>query len=103
FADLMFRADYAYTSQRYFHTITILNPDNEVIKDRGQNLLSARVSLSDIRIGGGETTLRVSLYGQNLLNQHTRQAGIDFGPSIGIAGVNYGEPRTWGVDATLKF
>jgi iron complex outermembrane receptor protein len=103
FADLIVRGDYAHTSKRFFHAVAILNPANDIIADRGQDLVNARISLSDIRIGGDETTLRVSVYGNNLLNQHTRQAGIDFGPSLGIAGVNYGEPRTWGVDATLRF
>ncbi|QKS01413.1 TonB-dependent receptor [Sphingomonas sp. CL5.1] len=103
FADLMLRVDYAHTSKRYFHTIDLLNPANDAIADPGQDLLSARISLSDIDLGGGRTKLRVSVYADNLLNDHTRQAGIDFGPSIGIAGVNYGPPRTFGVDATLKF
>ncbi|WP_265268602.1 TonB-dependent receptor [Sphingomonas lycopersici] len=102
FADLMLRVDYAHTSKRYFHTIDLLNPANEVIADPGQDLLGVRIALSDIALAG-RATLRLSVYGDNLLDQHTRQAGIDFGPSIGIAGVNYGEPRTFGFDATLKF
>ena len=103
FADLMFRVDYAHTSKRYFHTIDLLNPDNEAIADPGQDLVGVRIALSDIAVGGGRAKLRLSVYGDNMLDQHTRQAGIDFGPSIGIAGVNYGEPRTFGFDATLKY
>ena len=101
-ATILVRSDYSYTSRRYFFTATLLNPLNDVIADPGQDLLSARISLTDIALGA-TSTLEVSLFGENLLKDDRRLAGIDFGPSLGIAGVNLGEPRRFGVDVTLKF
>ena len=102
-AELTFRVDFSHSSKRYFHTVTLLNPLNDLIADRGQDLLSARIALGRIHLGGEATTLEIGVYGENLLQKDLRIAGIDFGPSIGIAGINYGEPRSFGVDAKLKF
>jgi iron complex outermembrane receptor protein len=102
FGTLTARTDYAYTSSRYFFATAILNPANEQIKDPGQHLLSARLILSEVSVGG-KATLETSLVGENLLNEQLRVAGIDFGPSIGIAGDNYGPPRLFGVEFKVKY
>ena len=52
---------------------------------------------------GGKATLETSVFGENLLNEQLRVAGIDFGPSIGIAGDNYGPPRLFGVEFKVKY
>ena len=102
FGTLAARSDYTHTSQRYFFATAILNPDNEAIKDPGQDLLSARLILSDISVTG-KAEMQVSFFAENLLNQDIRVAGIDFGPSIGIAGDNYGPPRTFGAELRVKY
>ena len=95
------RADYAYQSKRYFFTDVAVNPLNDAIAAKGEHLVSARLSLADVAIGNGTATF--SLFGENLLDQTLRPAGIDFGPSLGFAGINFGVPRTWGVEASFKF
>ena len=74
---------------------------NNNIIDPGHNLLSARIILSDVHIHG----VKVQFEGfvENLLNQDLVDSGIDFGPSIGIAGVSYGEPRHFGISAKADF
>ena len=102
FGTLTARSDYAYTSSRYFFATEILNPANEAIKDSGQHLLSARLILSEVSVGGG-ATLEGSFFGENLLNEDLRVAGIDFGSSIGMAGDNFGPPRLFGFEMKVKY
>ena len=102
FGTLTARSDYAYTSSRYFFATEILNPANEAIKDSGQHLLSARLILSEVSVGGG-ATLEASFFGENLLNEDLRVAGIDFGSSIGMAGDNFGPPRLFGFEMKVKY
>lgn len=101
FAKLLIRGDYTYSSKRYFFTTTLLNPLNEALADPGQNLVSARIALTDIAVGSA--LVDIGLFGDNLLNVDKRLAAVDFGPSIGIGGVNFGQPRRFGVDARIKF
>lgn len=102
FGNLAARTDFSHTSSRYFFATAILNPDNEQIKDPGQDLLSVRLILSDIAVSG-KAEMQVSFFAENLLNEDIRVAGIDFGPSIGIAGDNYGPPRTFGAELRIKY
>ncbi len=102
FGTLTARSDYAYTSSRYFFATEILNPANDAIKDPGQHLLSARLILSEVSVGGG-ATLEASFFGENLLNEDIRVAGIDFGSSIGVAGDNFGPPRLFGFEMKVKY
>ena len=101
FGDLLLRSDYSRTSKRYFFTTTLLNPLNEALADPGQDILNARVAITDISMG--RTKLEVGVFGENLLNHDRRLAGIDFGSSIGIGGVNFSTPRRYGIDASVKF
>jgi iron complex outermembrane recepter protein len=101
FGELSVRSDYSLTSKRYFFTNTLLDPMNNAIKDPGQNLLSARLILSHVNIHGAD--VQFEFFGENLLNQTLIDSAIDFGPSIGVAGVSYGEPRHFGISAKMDF
>ncbi len=97
------RVDYSMMSERYWFSTNLpnANPFNNVIKDPGQNLLSARLILSDIPVTTG-ATMEVQIYGTNLLNQDLRDSGIDFG-GLGFAGISFGEPRSIGFTLDLKY
>ena len=99
-----FRVDYSMMSERYWFSTNLpnANPFNNVIKDPGQNLLSARLILSDIPILDGSAKAEVQIYGTNLLNQDLRDSGIDFG-GLGFAGISFGEPRSIGFIVDLKY
>jgi iron complex outermembrane receptor protein len=78
------------------------NPFNNVIKDPGQNHISARVLLSEIPVLDGKARMEVQFYGENLLDQDLRESGIDFG-GLGFAGISYGMPRSFGFDVKLDY
>ena len=101
FGQLSLRSDYAFTSERYFFANTLLNPMNNDIKDPGQNLLSARIILSDVKVDG--VPVQFEGFVENLLNQDLLDSAIDFGSSIGIAGASYGQPRHFGISAKVDF
>ena len=98
------RVDYSMMSERYWFGANLpnANPFNNVIKDPGQNLLSARLILSDIPIFGDRAKGEVQLYGTNLLDQDLRDSGIDFG-GLGFAGISFGEPRSVGFILNVKY
>ena len=97
------RVDYSMMSERYWFSTNLpnANPFNNVIKDPGQNLLSARLILSDIPVSD-RAKMEIQVYGTNLLNQELRDSGIDFG-GLGFAGISFGEPRSVGFTADLKY
>jgi outer membrane protein OmpA-like peptidoglycan-associated protein len=72
-----------------------------VIKSQNYHTLGAKVILSDIDVPYGKAELKV--YGDNLLNEDQRIAGIDFGAANGFANNTYGLLRTVGVQLTYKF
>jgi iron complex outermembrane receptor protein len=98
------RVDYSMMSERYWFGTNLpnANPFNNVIKDPGQNLLSARLILSDIPILDGNAKAEIQIYGTNLLNQDLRDSGIDFG-GLGFAGISFGEPRSVGFTVDVKY
>lgn len=98
------RVDYSMTSERYWFgtNLSNANPFNNVIKDPGQNLLSARFIMSDIPVFDGKAMMEIQVYGTNLLDQDLRDSGIDFG-GLNFAGVSFGEPRSIGFDVNLKY
>ena len=95
------RVEYSMMSERYWFgtNLSNANPLNNAIKDPGQNLLSARLIVSDIPVPRG--TMEVQVYGTNLLDQDLRDSGIDFG-GLGTAGVSFGEPRSIGFTLNYK-
>jgi iron complex outermembrane receptor protein len=97
------RGDYVYQSQRWWHTINLpnVNPFNDQIKDEGEQLVSARVTLSQIPMLGGDN-VEISVWGENLLNETYFTSGIEFG-ALGYAEDTYGKPRSFGVDVKVKF
>ena len=97
FGKLIARADWTYRSKIYWHPV---NPFNDVIADGGVGLLSARLSISDISLGGAKASL--ALWGKNLTKEDYLLSGIDFG-ALGFAGVSYGDPRSYGVELGFKF
>jgi iron complex outermembrane receptor protein len=98
------RVDYSMMSERYWFSTALsnANPFNNVIKDPGQNLLSARLILSDIPLFGDRAKGELQVYGTNLINQDLRDSGIDFG-GLGFAGNSYGEPRSVGFTLDVKY
>lgn len=97
FGRLTARADWSYRSKIYWHPV---NPFNDVIADDGLGLLSGRISLSEIDLGGSQAA--IAIWGRNLTNEEYLLSGIDFG-ALGFAGGMYGDPRSYGVELTLKF
>jgi iron complex outermembrane receptor protein len=98
------RVDYSMMSERYWFSTALsnANPFNNVIKDPGQNLLSARLILSDIPVYNDRAKMEIQIYGTNLLDQDLRDSGIDFG-GLGFAGISFGKPRSVGFTFDLKY
>ncbi len=101
FGRLLLKLDFSHTSKRYFMT-NILNGLNfaNAIADPGQHQFDARVGLIEIPVAG--KSLDLSLFVDNLTNEHNISAGIDFG-ALGFAGNIYNPPRRIGVDAKISF
>ncbi|KQX18184.1 MULTISPECIES: TonB-dependent receptor [unclassified Sphingomonas] len=101
FGKLLLKLDYSHTSKRYFMT-NILNGLNfaNAIADPGQHQIDARIGLVEIPVGG--KTMDLSIFAENLTNEHNITAGIDFG-ALGFAGNIYNQPRRIGVDAKIAF
>ena len=76
-----------------------------VLNDR--TLLAATLGISEIELGENYGTLRVSLWGNNLLDEeyyigNIRQGAFDdFGFTGGLA--TFGDPRTYGVTMEYRF
>jgi iron complex outermembrane receptor protein len=66
-------------------------------------LLNARLGLSEISLGRG--VLRGALWGKNLADEEYGVHGQDLGleNGYGIAGVVFGQPRSYGVDMIWEF
>lgn len=60
-------------------------------------LLNARLSLSNVTIGGGE--LRLGLWGRNLEDKQYYASHFNAGSS----GAFFGEPRSYGIDVTYEY
>ncbi|MBD2858194.1 TonB-dependent receptor [Spongiibacter sp. KMU-158] len=65
-------------------------------------VVNARISLSEIALGKGNTRLEMALWGKNLTDEEYRLNGIPF-TQAGYAVNYYGDPRTYGVEASLSF
>ena len=97
---LTFRSDLSYRSRIYFFPLDVTNPFNRQVSSRPDYNLKARVSLSDIKVGG--TTMEVGVWGNNLTNQKNLDFGIDFG-GLGYGAGSYKMPRTFGGDVSVHF
>ncbi|MBP1684254.1 MAG: TonB-dependent receptor [Deltaproteobacteria bacterium] len=71
--------------------------------DKGWNyaLFNGRLQFTEIPLTKGSLDLSVFCY--NLFDRKYRSYGIDFGSSLGIAGNQYGTPRTFGIGLNYNF
>jgi iron complex outermembrane receptor protein len=96
------RLDYSYRSKVYYHPSTFTTPNNDLIASPGHGLLDARITMGKIMIHPAEVT--ISGWVKNLTNKYYIVEGVDFGPgAIGASVVNFGPPRSAGVDLSAKF
>lgn len=95
------RIDYTERGQMYKHSLDLEARFNEAVRDPGQRNLSARIALSDIRLGR-TGTWEVGVWGENLTDHANVGDGIDFG-ALGWGGKYWLEPRRYGVDVKLSF
>jgi iron complex outermembrane receptor protein len=87
------------------------SPDSSLIRQPAYGLLSGRIALSEIPLDGGRAHGQISVFGDNLTDQVYDIQGIDFGTSAGpnpnsaglFATANYGNRRTFGVEAKIDF
>ncbi|HWI09848.1 MAG TPA: TonB-dependent receptor, partial [Burkholderiaceae bacterium] len=79
---------------------TVNAPVDAATKLKSDTLLSARASLSDIKLFGNATG-RLSLWGRNLLNKHDPEYNFSLGATT-IA-TTFQRPRTFGVDFAMDF
>jgi iron complex outermembrane receptor protein len=94
--DLTGRLDYSYVSEY----VAYVNPDqNAPLGIDAYGLFNGRLTLANIPVAQ-ESTLQFALWGKNLTDEEYRINGIPFGP---FAVSYYGNPRTYGLDATLRF
>jgi iron complex outermembrane recepter protein len=67
---------------------------------KATTLLNARLSLADIRIGGGVSG-QVALWGRNLLDEHEMEYNFTLGgPALTSTFIR---PRTYGIDFNVDF
>ncbi len=97
---LSLRADYSYRSTVYWFTLDRLNPFNRDIRSRPDHNLRARIAIDDIAIGNAK--LGLGFWGDNLTDQRNIDFGIDFG-DLGYASGSFKKPRTFGVDARIRY
>lgn len=100
FANLQARADVTYNSG-YLHG-TIDSPSDRWVKARAHTLVSGKLTLSDVRLGG-RAALELSLWGRNLTNTSYVSYGIGAFDALGFAGGIFNEPRTYGAEAIIRF
>lgn len=65
-----------------------------------RTVVNARFSIEDIKLGDG--TLKLSLWGKNLLDDDYPTFAINFA-SLGPVMEQYGEPLTYGLDVTFEY
>lgn len=94
------RVDWSKRSERYFAPLDITAPFNRQVRDSGTENLHARIGLSGISLLSGEW--EIAVWGDNLTNHDNVGYGIDFG-GLGVGGVYFTEPRTYGLDVSLRF
>lgn len=96
--ELMGRVDYEYIDQ---HLPYVERFQNATSKINTYQLVNARLTLRDIPLGGpGDQRLSLALWGKNLLDKEYRINTIPFGAWTSSF---YGDPRTYGIEATYSF
>ncbi|MCG3170224.1 MAG: Vitamin B12 transporter BtuB [Pseudomonadales bacterium] len=70
-----------------------------ILKDR--TLVNARIGMENVELSNG-TSLRASLWANNVFDKEYNTFGINFG-SLGVITEQYGAPRTYGLDVIWEF
>lgn len=94
--ELIGRVDYEYVDE---HVPYIEPFQNATSKVNTYQLVNARLTLADIPVGSDQR-LSVALWGKNLTDKEYRVNTIPFGAWTSSF---YGDPRTYGVEATFEF
>lgn len=94
--ELIGRIDYEYVDE---HVPYIEPFQNATSKVNTYQLVNARLTLANIPVGDTET-LKLALWGKNLTDKEYRVNTIPFGAWTSSF---YGDPRTYGVEATYEF
>ncbi|XHS01473.1 hypothetical protein ACFB49_30780 [Sphingomonas sp. DBB INV C78] len=102
FGELLAQANYSYRSKMYFFPLDRVNIFNEDIASPGQGTLSARLTLSEIALGGTGAMMEISAWGENLADNDKLLYGIDFG-GLGFGGASFAEPRSFGIDVKFSY
>ena len=105
FGALNFVVDYKH-SNPFYNGIGSLTPATRpnalTTKADAQNLVDARLVLSEIKMSGGE--VQATAFVRNMFNQSDRLVGTDYGTSFGgLVVAGYTDPRTYGVTLGFKF
>lgn len=99
-ATLTLRGDWNYRSRMYFFATPVGMPFFDDIVSPGRSLVDAQIRLDDVAIGNGDWSL--TAFVKNLTDKKHTTRAIDFG-ALGYAGVWYGDPRTWGLELSVRF
>ena len=94
--DLTARLDYEFVDRHAPYIEPFQNATSEV---KPYSLFNGRVTLANVPVGDGQS-MKFALWGKNLLDKEYRINTIPFG--IWTASY-YGDPRTYGVEATYEF
>lgn len=97
---LTLRGDWNYRSKMYFFATPVGMQFFDDIVSPGRSLLDAQIRLDDIAFGNGDWSL--TAFVKNITNKKHTTRAIDFG-ALGYAGVWYGDPRTWGLELSVRF
>ncbi|MCW8193226.1 TonB-dependent receptor [Proteobacteria bacterium 005FR1] len=93
--DLTARLDWQYVDD---HVPYIEPHQNETLQIEAYDILNGRITLANLPIG--DSTAKVALWGKNLTDDEYRIHGIPFGL---WSTTYFGDPRTYGLEATLDF
>ncbi|MCW8193225.1 TonB-dependent receptor [Proteobacteria bacterium 005FR1] len=93
--DLVARLDWQYVDDHVAYTEPY---QNENLKIEAYDILNGRITLANLPIGS--STAKVALWGKNLTDEVYRIHGIPFGL---WSATYFGDPRTYGLEATLDF
>lgn len=97
---LTLRSDYGYRSSTPLALLDATAPNAAQQRSGAQKDLSARVILSEIPLGGGNTKFRLQLFGDNLLNHRYYVYAVDFGTTLNVI---FNRPRNYGIILSADF
>ena len=95
------RFGWTYVSEQFFFGNPITAPFLEETKSASRNLFNAQLRFDEVSFGGGPE-FSVMLWGKNIFDEEYVSRSVDFG-ALGLAGLIYGDPATYGVEIEFKF